>query len=122
MDKVANLLIGIKNAYRSSKSPIIVKTSKYKVEILKILKKYNYIDDFKELAEGNIEILLQVDARNDMPVKRDSKPGRRVYVKSKDVFSPRKGIVILSTSKGLKEAREARKEKIGGEKLFSIVE
>lgn len=122
MDKVANLLIGIKNAYRSSKSPIIIRASKYKIEILKILKKYDYIEDFKEIEDHNIEIHLQVETRNDMPVKRDSKPGRRVYIKSKDVFSPRKGIVILSTSKGLKEAREARKEKVGGEKLFSIVE
>ncbi len=122
MDKVANLLIVIKNAYRSSKTPIFVKTSKYKIEILKILKKYNYIENFNELPDGDVEISLLVDDRTDMPVKRDSKPGRRVYVKSKDVFSPRKGIVVLSTSRGLKEAREAKKEQLGGEKLFSIIE
>ena len=76
----------------------------------------------KNLPDGDVEISLLVDDRTDMPVKRDSKPGRRVYVKSKDVFSPRKGIVVLSTSRGLKEAREAKKEQLGGEKLFSIIE
>ncbi|EKE15236.1 MAG: hypothetical protein ACD_12C00110G0001, partial [uncultured bacterium] len=86
------------------------------------LKKYKYIVDFKIIEDGNIEINLDTENMIDMPVKRDSKPGRRLYIKSKDVFSPRKGIIILSTSKGLKESREARKEKIGGEKLFSIIE
>ena len=119
MDKVANLLISIKNAYRSSKTPILVKTSKYKLEILK---KYKYIIDFKKVEDSNVEIVLDTENRIDMPIKRDSKPGRRLYIRSKDIYLPRKGIIILSTSKGLKESREAKKEKIGGEKLFSIIE
>ena len=122
MDKVANLLISIKNAYRSSKTPILVKTSKYKLEILKILKKYKYIIDFKKVEDSNVEIVLDTENRIDMPIKRDSKPGRRLYIRSKDIYLPRKGIIILSTSKGLKESREAKKEKIDGEKLFSIIE
>ena len=55
-------------------------------------------------------------------VKRISKPGRRLYKSVHDITSVRygSGALILSTPKGIKTDKEARKEKIGGEALFEI--
>ena len=52
-------------------------------------------------------------------LKRVSKPGRRVYVGKADL--PRVlgglGVAIVSTSRGVMTAREARKRGVGGEVL-----
>ena len=55
-------------------------------------------------------------------VKRESKPGRRVYSKSIALKPVMRGygIAVLSTSEGLLTDREARKRKIGGEVLCTI--
>ena len=55
-------------------------------------------------------------------VKRISKPGRRMYKGVLDIHSVRygHGALILSTPKGIKTDKEARKEMVGGEALFEI--
>jgi len=55
-------------------------------------------------------------------LKRISKPGRRVYAKSKDIKPVLNGlgISILSTSKGIVTDKVARHEKLGGEILCNI--
>jgi small subunit ribosomal protein S8 len=55
-------------------------------------------------------------------LERISKPGRRVYVGSKDITKVRNGIgvSILSTSKGIMTDQESRKNKLGGEILCSV--
>jgi len=55
-------------------------------------------------------------------IVQKSKPGLRKYVDSKNIPYVRGGfgIAIISTSKGLKTDRQARKEKLGGEVLCYI--
>ena len=55
-------------------------------------------------------------------VKRISKLGKRVYLKASEIFPVKfgHGIMFISTPGGLKTDREARREKIGGEAMFSI--
>ena len=50
---------------------------------------------------------------------RVSKPGRRVYMPSKKLKS-RRGILIVSTPKGLMTSRDARKKNVGGEVMVEI--
>ncbi len=54
--------------------------------------------------------------------KRISKPGLRVYVKKDEI--PRVlgglGIAILSTSKGIKTDKDARREGVGGEVICYV--
>ena len=53
---------------------------------------------------------------------RLSKPGRRVYVGADDI--PRvksgRGIVLVSTSKGVVTGQEAVKQRLGGELLLKV--
>lgn len=51
-----------------------------------------------------------------------SKPGRRVYVKSAEIPKVKsgRGMVLVSTSKGVMSGQEAVKQKLGGELLLKV--
>ena len=55
-------------------------------------------------------------------ISRVSTPGRRVYCSYREI--PRVlgglGIAILTTSKGIMRAREARRNKVGGELICNV--
>ena len=55
-------------------------------------------------------------------IKRISKPGGRVYVKSEDipVIKSGLGVAVLSTSKGVITDNAARKAGVGGELICTI--
>ena len=55
-------------------------------------------------------------------IKRISKTSKRMYIGYRDVtpFKYGKGIYVLSTPKGIMTEKDARKEVVGGELLFSI--
>jgi small subunit ribosomal protein S8 len=102
--------------------------SKLKLEIARILKEEGYILNYKQGDEGSrrvIKIYLKYNVNN-APVishmERESKPGRRVYVASREI--PRvlggMGISILTTPKGVMTGRSARREGVGGELLCSV--
>jgi small subunit ribosomal protein S8 len=89
-----------------------------------------YLKDQKRVkaavgAGDEIVIQLKFD-RESRPIisgmKRVSKPGRRVYVGSREVTPIRKGlgIHVLSTPKGILVDREAQRSKVGGELLCTV--
>jgi small subunit ribosomal protein S8 len=55
-------------------------------------------------------------------LERVSKPGRRAYVKAKNIPSVRSGlgVAILSTSSGVMTGRQAQALHLGGEHICSI--
>ncbi len=55
-------------------------------------------------------------------VKRISKTSKRVYKKSSELRPVKNGygMLVLSTPKGIMNGKDARREKLGGEVLFSI--
>ncbi len=118
MDKIADLLIRIKNGYLASKKEVAAPKSKIIVAICELLKKEGYVSSYKI---NERDVLVSLKYENHQPVlqnvSRISKPGRRVYKGSKGL--PRVldglGIAIISTPKGLMTDRQARKEGIGGE-------
>ncbi len=127
-DPIADMLTRIRNACMARLSRVDLPASQMKRSIAEILKEEGYIRRYKILKEGpqgTLRIYLKYDEEN-RPVieglKRVSKPGRRIYVKAKDI--PRVmggyGIGIISTSQGLLTDREARKKRIGGEYLCMV--
>lgn len=125
-DPIADMLARIKNAYMARHKRVEVPYSKIKEEIAAVLKKKNYLKDYK--IEGDKKKLLSIGLlyRNGVPVitniKRISKPGIRIY-SNKDNL-PRAlsgfGTVILTTSKGIMADDEARKKGIGGEVICEV--
>lgn len=126
-DPIADLLTRIRNAAMVGKNEITVPSSKIKVVVAKELKKAGYLTDVKVEAAKPRDILVVTinDAGDNSKIneiKRLSKPGRRVYVSANDI--PRvksgRGIVLVSTSKGVLTGQEAFKQRLGGELLLSV--
>jgi len=127
-DKVSTLIINIKNASLVNKKETAISFSKLNWNILKVLKKAGYIEDFEKRGEGvkqNIIIKLAYDKNKKSKitdVKRISKLSKRIYRGYKDL-KPIKfgnGISIITTPEGVITDKEARAKKVGGEVLFNI--
>ena len=128
-DPVADMLTRIRNACTSKHRRVDMPTSKMKVEIARILKEANFINDYRtlETEEGRqvLRVVLKY-AHGGQPVIRDmrrvSTPGLRKYVGVTEIPRVRNGLgmAILSTSKGLMSDREARQAHVGGE-LVAVV-
>jgi small subunit ribosomal protein S8 len=127
-DPVADMLTRIRNAAKAKFSSVDVPGSKMKVEVARILKDEGFIKNYKFLKDGKQGILRiylkygQGQAKTIYSLQRVSKPGRRMYVKSKDIkpILNGMGISILSTSRGLMTDKQARKENVGGEILCTV--
>jgi small subunit ribosomal protein S8 len=126
---IHDLLIRIKNAYMARKTTVEgIVFSKFKVNILQLLKEYNFIKEYEIVEEGSkkmIAIKLKVvkDPVNDIPeVKFYSKPSRPWYVGYKELKSVAggKGIGIISTNQGLLPVHVAKQKKLGGELIAEI--
>lgn len=127
-DPVADMLARIRNASVAKHSKVDIPASRMKISLAKILKSEGYIKNYKVLKDqshGVLRIYIKYDEANQGVIaglKRLSKPGRRVYVKKKDIpfVLNGMGIAVLSTSKGILADREARKQNVGGELLCSL--
>ena len=127
-DIIADMLTRIRNAVAMKYKTVTVLSSKMTKEISEILTNEGFIESYEIVKDGSKETLtlnLKYGARKESVItglKRISKPGLRVYVKSTEV--PRVlnglGIAIISTSKGIMTDKEARKANLGGEVLAYI--
>jgi len=105
-----------------------IPASNMKVSIARILKNEGYIKNYKlikDRKQGILRIYLKYNDNKEgviVGLKRISKPGRRIYVKKKDIPLVLNGLgtAIISTSRGVLTGREARKKNVGGELICSV--
>jgi|SRR3989344_2064971 len=126
-DKISDMINRLKNAGAVGHEIAVIPYSKLNFEILSLLSDNGFIVQAEKRPKKDprfIDITLLY--KNSRPrirgVKRLSKPSRRLY---KGVGKIRRvkggyGIEVLSTPKGLMTDIEARKQKVGGEALFTI--
>lgn len=128
MDKIADMLVAIKNAGNAGKETLTLPYSNYRANIARALFQAGYIKSYsqKKMKKGDkleIDILYKKDTSPRITqVKRISKPSRRLYTGTKGVYSVKQGFgtLFLSTPKGILTGEEAKKEMVGGELLFEI--
>ena len=127
-DPIGDMLTRIRNGCKAKFSSVDIPGSKMKVEIARVLKQEGYIRNYKFISDdkqGVLRVYLKYSDEQKAAIfglERVSKPSRRMYVGGGDikpVFAGM-GISILSTSKGIKSDRQARKENVGGELLCRI--
>lgn len=126
-DQVADLITRIRNAIMVGKTEVRVPTSKLKVAVTDGLKNAGYIASY-EIEEAKPRGILHVVINESgAPAKiteivKVSKPGRRVYVGAEEipVVKSGRGLVLISTSKGIMTGREAKKQHLGGEILVRV--
>lgn len=126
-DPIADLLTRIRNAAAVGKREVRVPTSKLKQVVAEQLKVNGYLTEVKledGKPRGTLVVTINRDGENPTftELSRVSKPGRRVYTGAADI--PRvksgRGIVLVSTSKGVMTGAEAVKNKLGGELLLKV--
>jgi small subunit ribosomal protein S8 len=127
MDPVADMLTHIRNTQAVGGKTITLPASRHKIAILTILKEEGYIEGFEVLTANNKKnIAVTLRYYQGKPViekiSRVSRPGLRVYQKSKamPVIRAGMGIAIVSTPKGVMTASAARDQNMGGEVLCVV--
>ncbi|HEX5031749.1 MAG TPA: 30S ribosomal protein S8 [Candidatus Eisenbacteria bacterium] len=127
-DPVADLLTCIRNACKAKHKKVDVPSSKLKGEIVRVLLREKYINNFKSIDDkkrGILRIYLKYDQK-ERPViqgiERMSKPGRRLYIRRHEVPKIQGGLgtALVSTSSGIMTDQEARDEGLGGEYLCRV--
>jgi ribosomal protein S8 len=126
-DQIADLITRIRNAILVGKTEIRVPTSKLKVAVAEGLKKGGYIETV-EVEDAKPRGILHIVINNAGEIARIneiskvSKPGRRVYAAADEIPKVKsgRGIVLVSTSKGIMTGEEARKNRLGGEILVKV--
>ena len=127
-DPIADMLTRIRNANRLHREHVDMPASKAKEGIARVLKDEGYIRSYKvedEGKQGLLRVYLKYGPESEFvitAIKRESKPGRRVYKGADDLKGVLGGlgIAVISTSKGIKSDRECRAERLGGELLCSV--
>ena len=126
-DPIADLLTRIRNAAMVGKHEVRVPTSKLKKVVAEQLVKNKYLEavtleDGK--PRGTLLVTINKPGANTVinEITRISKPGRRVYVAAADIPKVKsgRGIVLVSTSKGVMTGSEAAMNKLGGELLLKV--
>lgn len=128
MDPIADLLTRIRNGYLARHGVVRCPHSKMAEEIVRILRDEGFLEKYEVVQEGShkgLMVFLRYDSKGRpviREIKRMSKPGLRVYKRSRDLKPVRSGMgtQILTTSKGLMTDREARKRRLGGEVLCEV--
>ncbi|MCZ2846313.1 MAG: 30S ribosomal protein S8 [Candidatus Bathyarchaeota archaeon] len=126
MIKTGEMLITIKNAHAANKRTVSVPYSTFKYELAKILEKKGLVEEVQKRGRLKKKIVIKLKYEDNKPrihdIRMISKSGRRIYLKSKDLFPPKSGygILIVSTSKGLLTSEKAKKMNLGGEAICEI--
>lgn len=127
-DPVGDLIVRLKNASAVRKDLVSVPHSKLRFAIAELLQKHGYIKTVNKKGK-KVQKTIEVELgyhKDRTPIingaVRVSKPGRRLYCGVEDIRPVKygKGLLVLSTPRGIMTGEEAKKENVGGEALFKI--
>lgn len=126
-DPIADMLTRVRNAMMAGKNEVRLPSSKLKATVAEQLKKAGYLADVKsEKGTPRDTLVITIAAEGKNPtiteIVRVSKPGRRVYAGANEIPKVKsgRGIVLVSTSKGVMTGAEAVKNRLGGELLCKV--
>src|SRR3989344_6124208 len=115
-DPIADMLARIRNALAVNKTEIVLPHSNTKEAVARLLQSNRYIDGVKvtdaTIGKSLTLALHTIDSNSRITeIVRLSKPGRRLYVSADKMPSVKqgRGIVIVSTSKGVMTGYDAKK-------------
>lgn len=126
-DPIADMLTRIRNAIAVRKSQVTLPHSNVKEAVAKLLKDSGFVDGVAvaKLPVGKeLTITINSDDSNARitEIVRMSKPGRREYAGSDKIPTVKRGrgLVIVSTSKGIMSGDQAKKAGVGGELICKV--
>jgi small subunit ribosomal protein S8 len=126
-DPIADMLTRIRNAIAVRKTEVTMPHSKVKQAVAELLKNSGFVDGVSvaDATVGkNLTIKINADDTNARitEIVRLSKPGRREYAGSDKIPTVKRGrgLVIVSTSKGIMSGADAKKQGVGGELICKV--
>jgi len=125
-DPISDMATRIRNAQMADHETVSMPSSTQKVRIAEVLQRAGYIKGFTVTGDVKKELTIELKYHGGVAVidtiQRMSRPGLRMTTACRDIPLVKNGlgIVIVSTSQGLKTDKEARALKIGGECLLKV--
>jgi small subunit ribosomal protein S8 len=123
-DPIADLLTRIRNAAMARKDNVTMPYSKMKMAVLKVLQEKGFVQEFNTVKNNDFQEIFIVlsPEHQDINLKKISKPGQRIYMKTTQLKKVHGGlgVAVVSTPKGIMSAEEAKKQKLGGELICEI--
>ena len=121
------MLTRIRNAIAVNAASTSMPHSKLKETVAKILAENNFIEKVEVTEDGGRKTLVITINSEDRPaqiteIKRLSRPGRRMYVKSPALPKVKRGrgLLVVSTSSGVMTGAQARAKNLGGELICEV--
>ncbi len=119
-----DLLIKIKNAQNAGKKTLKVSHTKGDQAVLNVLESSGFLKKSEVKGRG-VKKVVEINLNPERPiqgVKLISRPSLRRYAGYGDFRRVKggRGILIVSTSKGILSGEAARREKVGGEMLAEV--
>jgi small subunit ribosomal protein S8 len=127
-DPIADMLARIRNAGLRRQAEVSCPSSKLKLGIARVLAERGFLGKVRVEARSGHPVLV-MELRYDQAghalidgIRRVSRPGRRVYVRSGKIPRVRNGlgVAVLSTSKGVLADGDARAASLGGEFVCEV--
>lgn len=126
-DPIADMLSRIRNAVAVNKSEISLPYSGVKQTVAEILASSGFLTKVSVSEEDDrkvLQIIINPEGTNAQitEIDRLSKPGRRVYAKAGEIPAVKRGrgIVVVSTSKGMMTGEQASAQRLGGELICRV--
>lgn len=126
-DPIADMLTRIRNAIAVSKRQIVLPHSNIKEKVAEVLVKDGFLSKVESNGEGGFKsLVVTINEEGTNPtitdIKRLSKPGRRLYAAVKEIPTVKygRGVVVISTSKGIMTGAEAKQAGLGGELICQV--
>ena len=132
LDPISEMLTKIRNAQMAQHKTVTISASKLKMALAKILEKEGFVSAVSKEKQGDFDVIritlkyYTISNTNKVSaikgIRRISKEGQRIYIKSKDVRSVKNnyGTALISTSKGVMTDYDARKTGLGGEYICEV--
>jgi small subunit ribosomal protein S8 len=126
-DPIADMLTRIRNAINVRKNEVVLPHSNIKESVARLLQQSNFVDNVS-VSDAPVGKTLTIRIHGEdsnariTEIVRMSKPGRRYYVNAKEIPTVKRGrgVVILSTSRGLMTGDQAKTERVGGELICKV--
>jgi small subunit ribosomal protein S8 len=121
------MLSRLRNAAAVNKAEVSLPHSKIKETVAKILADNGFLASVhtKE-TDGRKQLVITINDEGQpakiTEISRLSRPGRRMYVKATAIPTVKRGrgLVVISTSRGIMTGRQASTQKLGGELICEI--
>lgn len=133
-DPIADMLSRIRNAVAVNRPEVALPHSKVKESVARLLKESRFIEDVavEDLPAGqagapvgkSLRVVISQPSANSRisEIVRLSRPGRRLFTKAEKIPTVKRGrgIVIISTSRGMMTGDQAKQQGVGGELICKV--